>query len=106
MLIRRDDLRDTMSNYLAQRLLHDERVTVHPRSELCGVHGTKRLSALTWRDHRLGRDVALDASAVFLMIGADPHTGWLVRQASGIGGREGSVVIAAVHSYLAGLQTS
>ena len=141
VLIRRDDLRDRMSNYLAQRLLHDERVTVHPRSELCGVHGTKRLSALTWRDHRLGRDVALDASAVFLMIGADPHTGWLdavgvelddkgfvvtqdgftttapglfavgdvrsgsvKRVASAVG--EGSVVIAAVHSSLTGLQTS
>src|SRR5919106_700349 len=35
VLIRRDDLRDTMSNYLAQRLTHEERVTVHPRSELC-----------------------------------------------------------------------
>ncbi len=36
VLIRRDDLRDTMSNYLAQRLTHHERVTVHPRSELVG----------------------------------------------------------------------
>src|SRR6476469_2676476 len=30
VLIRRDGLRDTMSNYLAQRLTHHERVTVHP----------------------------------------------------------------------------
>ena len=141
VLIRRDDLRDTMSNYLAQRLLHDERITVHPRSELCGVHGTNRLSALTWRDHTFGQDVQLDAAAVFLMIGADPHTGWLgavgvelddkgfvvtqdgftttvpglfavgdvrsgsvKRVASAVG--EGSVVISAVHSYLAGMQTS
>jgi hypothetical protein len=36
-----------MSNYLAQRLIHHERVTVHPRSELCGVHGTARLDAVT-----------------------------------------------------------
>jgi thioredoxin reductase (NADPH) len=77
VLIRRDDLRDTMSNYLAQRLLHHERVTVHPRSELCAVQGTSRLSAVTWRDHALGRDVRLDAAAVFLMIGADPGTTWL-----------------------------
>jgi thioredoxin reductase (NADPH) len=141
VLIRRDDLRDTMSNYLAQRLLHDERVTVHPRSELCGVHGTSGLSALTWRDHALRQDVRLDAAAVFLMIGADPHTRWLhdvgvdlddkgfvvtqdgfttslpglfavgdvrsgsvKRVASAVG--EGSVVISAVHSYLAGMQTS
>jgi thioredoxin reductase (NADPH) len=32
VLIRREDLRDTMSNYLAQRLTHHERITVHPRS--------------------------------------------------------------------------
>ncbi|HEX6022922.1 MAG TPA: FAD-dependent oxidoreductase [Solirubrobacter sp.] len=60
VLIRRDDLRDTMSNYLAQRLTHHERITVQPRSELTAVHGTDRLSALTWRDHVGGQDVRLD----------------------------------------------
>jgi thioredoxin reductase (NADPH) len=141
VLIRRDDLRDTMSNYLAQRLTHHERVTVHPRSELCGVRGTSRLSALTWHDHALDRDVRLDAAALFLMIGADPCTTWLhevgveldakgsvvtrdgfatsvpglfavgdvragsvKRVASAVG--EGSVVISAVHSYLAGIDTT
>jgi thioredoxin reductase (NADPH) len=140
VLIRRDDLRDTMSNYLAQRLTHHERVTVHPRSELCGVDGTSRLSTLTWCDHILERDVRLDAAALFLMIGADPYTRWLndvdveldakgfvvthdgfattvpglfavgdvragsvKRVASAVG--EGSVVISAVHAYLAGIQT-
>src|SRR6476646_7422088 len=141
VLIRRDDLRDTMSNYLAQRLTHHERVTVHPRSELREVHGTSRLDALTWRDHAMDRDVRLDAAALFLMIGADPCTTWLnevsveldakgfvvtedgfatsvpgvfavgdvragsvKRVASAVG--EGSVVISAVHSYLAGTKTS
>jgi thioredoxin reductase (NADPH) len=141
VLIRRDNLRDTMSNYLAQRLTHHERITVHPRSELSAVHGTSRLSALTWQDHISGRDVRLDAAALFLMIGADPCTTWLhevgveldakgfvvtsdgfatsvpgvfavgdvragsvKRVASAVG--EGSVVISAVHSYLAGTETS
>jgi thioredoxin reductase (NADPH) len=141
VLIRREDLRDTMSNYLAQRLTHHERVTVHPRSELSQVHGTSRLSALTWRDHVLDRDVRLDAAALFLMIGADPCTTWLhdvgvdldakgfvvthddfatsvpglfavgdvragsaKRVASAVG--EGSVVIPAVHSYLAAMQST
>jgi thioredoxin reductase (NADPH) len=141
VLIRRDDLRVTMSNYLAQRLTHHERVTVHPRSELSAVHGTSRLSALTWRDHVRERDVRLDAPALFLMIGADPCTTWLhevgveldakgfvvsrdgfatsvpgvfavgdvragsvKRVASAVG--EGSVVISAVHSYLAGTKTA
>jgi thioredoxin reductase (NADPH) len=141
VLIRRDDLRDTMSNYLAQRLTHHERVTIHPRSELSAVDGTGRLSELTWRDHVLERDVRLDAAGLFLMIGADPGTTWLhdagveldakgfvvtrhgfatsvpgvfavgdvragsvKRVASAVG--EGSVVIPAVHSYLAETKTS
>ena len=141
VLIRRYDLRDTMSAYLAQRLTHHERVTVHPHSELSAVHGTSRLSALNWRDHVLERDVRLDAAGLFLMIGADPSTTWLhdvgveldakgfvvtrdgfvtsvpgvfavgdvragsaKRVASAVG--EGSVVISAVHSYLAGTKTS
>ena len=137
VLIRRDDLRDTMSNYLAQRLTHHERITVHARSELSAVHGAERLTALTWRDHALDRDVRLEAAALFLLIGAEPCTtalpeagveldekgfvvtregfatsvpgvfavgdvraGSVKRVASAVG--EGSVVISAVHSYLAG----
>jgi thioredoxin reductase (NADPH) len=78
VLIRRDHLRDTMSNYLTQRLTHHERITVHPRSELSAVHGTSRLDAVTWRDDAQDRDVRLDAAAVFLMIGAEPCTTALV----------------------------
>ena len=140
VLIRRDGLRDTMSNYLAQRLTHHERITVHPCCELSAVHGSSRLSALTWHDRARGRDVQLDAAALFLMIGADPRTTWLhdsgvdldakgfvltrdsfatsipgvfavgdvragsvKRVASAVG--EGSVVISAVHTYLASTRT-
>src|SRR5215475_13872474 len=141
VLIRREDLRDTMSTYRAQRLTHHERITVHPRSELTAVDGTDRLTELTWRDHRIERDTRLDAAGLFLMIGADPCTNWLhdvdveldgkgfvvthngfatsmpgwfavgdaragsvKRVASAVG--EGSVVISAVHSYLADTKTS
>ena len=136
VLIRRDDLRDTMSNYLAQRLTHHERVTVHPCSELSSVHGTSRLDALTWRDHVRGAGrparrcrplphdrrgpvhdwlhevgVELDAKGfvvtrdgfatsvpgVFAV--GDARAGSVKRVASAVG--EGSVVISAVHSYLA-----
>ena len=140
VLIRRDDLRDTMSNYLVQRLTHHERITVHPRCELSAVHGSGRLSGVTWHDRARDRDVRLDAAALFLMIGADPCTTWLhdigvdldakgfvlthdsfatsipglfavgdvradsvKRVASAVG--EGSVVISAVHAYLASRRT-
>ena len=39
VLIRRDDLTETMSSYLAQRLAHHDRITVHPRSHLTSVTG-------------------------------------------------------------------
>jgi thioredoxin reductase (NADPH) len=138
VLIRRDDLTATMSNYLAQRLTHHGRITVHPRCELSAVHGTDRLDFVTWHDGADDRDVDLDAAALFLLIGAEPCTTALVdagvelddkgfvvthadyatsmpglfavgdvragsvkRVASAVG--EGSVVVSAVHAYLAGL---
>jgi thioredoxin reductase (NADPH) len=136
VLIRRDTLSETMSSYLAQRLTHHERITVHPRSEITSVGGKDRLTEVTWRDHIQRRDVRMDAGGLFLMIGADPCTTWLhdsgveldakgfvvargdfatsipglfavgdvragsvKRVASAVG--EGSVVVSAVHSYLA-----
>jgi thioredoxin reductase (NADPH) len=77
LLVRRDDVADTMSSYLAQRLAHHDRITVHPRSHLTSVKGDKRLSEVTWRDEHRQQDVRLEAAGVFLMIGAVPRTAWL-----------------------------
>ncbi|MFI5911765.1 NAD(P)/FAD-dependent oxidoreductase [Dactylosporangium sp. NPDC051541] len=136
VLIRRDDLTETMSSYLAQRLTHHDRIVVHPRSQLIAAHGEDRLDHLTWRDEVAGREVHVEAGGLFLMIGAVPRTGWLraagvelddkgfvathnafetsvpgvfavgdvragsvKRVASAVG--EGSVVVSAVHRYLA-----
>ena len=77
VLIRRDDLSETMSSYLAQRLAHHDRITVHPRSHLTSAGGGKRLSELTWRDEHRQQDVRLEAGGLFLMIGAVPRTAWL-----------------------------
>jgi thioredoxin reductase (NADPH) len=77
VLIRRDDLSETMSSYLAQRLLHDEKITVHPRSELTCARGEDRLTGLTWRDGLRNQDVRVEAGGLFMMIGARPRTAWL-----------------------------
>jgi thioredoxin reductase (NADPH) len=77
VLIRRDDLAETMSSYLAQRLTHHERITVHPRSELIAARGEDRLTHVTWRDHRTHDEVELESGGLFLMIGALPRTTWL-----------------------------
>jgi thioredoxin reductase (NADPH) len=77
VLIRRDDLSDTMSSYLAQRLAHHDRITIHPRAQLASVEGNDRLTAVTWRDEHRQRDVRQEAGGLFVMIGAVPRTGWL-----------------------------
>jgi thioredoxin reductase (NADPH) len=77
VLIRGDSLAETMSSYLAQRLIPHERIIVHPRSELTSARGGDRLTHLTWRDGRGQQDVELAAGGLFLMIGALPRTGWL-----------------------------
>lgn len=77
VLVRRDGLADTMSSYLAQRLTHHERITIHPNSRLTSVAGGNRLTELTWRDERTRQDVRLEAGGLFLMIGAVPRTAWL-----------------------------
>lgn len=76
-LVRRDDLRETMSAYLAQRLTHHGRITIHPRAEISGVSGSTHLTGVTWHDHVAETDVRLDAAGLFLMIGAAPRTDWL-----------------------------
>lgn len=77
VLIRRDDLTATMSSYLAQRIAHHARITVHPRSQLTSVRGERRVSGLTWRDEHRQQDVQVEAGGLFLMIGAVPRTAWL-----------------------------
>jgi thioredoxin reductase (NADPH) len=77
VLIRREHLTDTMSSYLAQRLAHDDRITVHPRAQLTSVTGAERLSEITWRDEHRGENIRLEAGGLFLMIGAVPRTAWL-----------------------------
>jgi thioredoxin reductase (NADPH) len=77
VLIRRDDLSDTMSSYLAQRLAHHDRITIHPRAHLVSVEGNDRLTAFTWRDERRQRVVRQEVGGLFLMIGAVPRTTWL-----------------------------
>jgi thioredoxin reductase (NADPH) len=77
VLIRRDSLEETMSSYLARRLAHHDRITIHPRSHLTSAAGERRLSELTWRDDQQGEDVRLEAGGLFLMIGAVPRTAWL-----------------------------
>lgn len=75
LLVRRTELRSTMSAYLRERLEADPRITIHYGAELCGVDGTDRLEAVSIASSIGSR--RLDTSALFIMIGAAPNTEWL-----------------------------
>jgi len=77
VLILRANLTETMSNYLARRLSHHDRITVHPRTHLTSVSGDQRVSVVSWHDEASQEEVRLGAGGLFLMIGAVPRTDWL-----------------------------
>jgi thioredoxin reductase (NADPH) len=70
------DLSSTMSQYLVERLNHAENVEIETSSEVVELSGDDHLRAVKIRDaeqHVVERLV----SGIFIMIGADPCTGWL-----------------------------
>jgi thioredoxin reductase (NADPH) len=52
-------------------------ITVRLQTEVTGVHGAGRLEALTVRDGTTGKTGTLRVAALFILIGAEPHTDWL-----------------------------
>lgn len=142
LVIRRDDLSQTMSSYLSTRIESDPAITLWSQSEVCHLDGERRLEGLHIKNRQSGEVKHVDSQALFIMIGAAPNTDWLngqidldekgfiktggdinletrgyatskpgiyavgdirsgsvKRVASAVG--EGSVVVSAVHSYLA-----
>jgi thioredoxin reductase (NADPH) len=77
LLVRGDSLADGMSAYLVQELQRAGNVTIRLRTEVTEVHGAGRLEALTIRDSVTETTETLPAAALFILIGAEPHTDWL-----------------------------
>jgi thioredoxin reductase (NADPH) len=77
LLLRGDDLRKSMSDYLARRIEHHPRIEVLRHVVVESVEGDSTISRLGLRDTRHRTHRHLDCSAVFVFIGAQPRTGWL-----------------------------
>ncbi|KXK61144.1 fused response regulator/thioredoxin-disulfide reductase [Micromonospora rosaria] len=77
LLIRGADLTASMSRYLIDQLDGIDQVTVHPHTEVVAAAGDEHLQRLTLRDTRTGERREVDASWLFVFIGAEPRTGWL-----------------------------
>ncbi|MGW2511577.1 FAD-dependent oxidoreductase [Streptomyces scopuliridis] len=77
LLIRGADLTGSMSSYLIDQINGIDHIVVHPWTEAVGGKGDGHLQQLTLRDVRSGATDSVDASWLFVFIGAEPRTEWL-----------------------------
>lgn len=77
VLIRSGSLAATMSDYLVQRLQDSPAISLHPFTEITQVEGDTYLGHVTWADNRTGASERRAVGGLFVMIGAQPNTGWL-----------------------------
>ncbi len=77
ILLRRDNLRDTMSSYLIDQIDGIDNITVEPFREVKKAEGNDRLEKLTILDNQKNETYTVDAGALFIFIGAKPFTEWL-----------------------------
>lgn len=77
LLVRGKTLATSMSSYLSSRLEADPAISIDYGAEVVALHGADRLEAVTVRDMEAGATRTIPTCAMFVMIGAAPHTGWL-----------------------------
>ncbi|MGH3388244.1 MAG: FAD-dependent oxidoreductase [Actinomadura sp.] len=77
LLLRGDELSRSMSRYLIDQIDGIENIEIHRRTEMIGVTADGgHLQGVTLRD-RSGATTTVDASWLFVFIGAEPRTEWL-----------------------------
>lgn len=76
LVVRRDDLTESMSRYLVDRIETLPNVTVHCGCTVAELEGNGRLHAVQVRKGSQGTR-RLEISSLFLFIGADANTDWL-----------------------------
>lgn len=77
LLVRSDDLGKSMSRYLARRIEQNPDIEVQLNTEVRELHGDRVLEGIVVEDRRTGERRPVEARALFVFIGADPHTAWL-----------------------------
>ncbi len=87
LVVRGQSLEQSMSSYLIEQIAALSNVRVRTGSEVVGAGGTDHLERLRIADRETGAEEEVDASWLFVFIGAAPCTDWLgkeiVRDANG-----------------------
>jgi thioredoxin reductase (NADPH) len=74
IVVRGKALKSTMSHYLVDRIERSPQIEVMTETEVSAVHGTATVESVSLLDRRDGSIEQVAATAVFVMIGADPCT--------------------------------
>jgi thioredoxin reductase (NADPH) len=74
MLVRSSSLEKGMSQYLVEQIDAQENIEVLCRTTVAAVHGSDRLEAITLLNQDTRQSEVVPAAAIFLFIGAVPHT--------------------------------
>jgi thioredoxin reductase (NADPH) len=77
IVVRGGSLAATMSNYLIDQIGELPNITIRPNTEVTGAGGSGRLEQLTLYNTATRRTDDVEASALFILIGAQPRTNWL-----------------------------
>jgi thioredoxin reductase (NADPH) len=77
LLIRGGDLGKSMSRYLINELDRNDRAQVQTYSQVVELKGEDGLKAVVIEDTQTGTRTEVECKALFVFIGASPHTEWL-----------------------------
>ena len=77
LVVRADSLRAGMSEYLVRQIEATDNIEARLGCEVVGGGGEGRLEHLVLRDIGSQTEAAVEANALFLLIGAQPNTDWL-----------------------------
>ena len=76
-IVRGKSLASTMSQYLISRIESSSHISLYTDSEIVNLEGASSLEGVTWINRRSGDLTVKPIGSVFVMIGAEPNTGWL-----------------------------
>ena len=77
LLVRGGSLQKSMSQYLIDQIERTENIDVRLRTEVAEAHGEAHLERLTLVNNETDEEETVAANALFILIGARPHTDWL-----------------------------
>jgi thioredoxin reductase (NADPH) len=77
IVVRREGLRDTMSQYLIDQIVATPNIAVRGSTVLEAVEGAERLERVALRSVDSGQTTVEPVDAVFIFIGTRPHSEWL-----------------------------